>query len=97
MLLDLTVHEWDLARGAGLDEELDPVNVERALVYIRRDPVMLTGQGLWHEPVAPSSDEPRDVLLALLGRQVQVTPLAPPSDPPGPAGAPTPRRAGSDS
>ncbi|MDD7942360.1 TIGR03086 family metal-binding protein [Actinomycetospora lutea] len=102
MLLDLTVHEWDLARGAGLDEELDPVGVERALSYIRRDPVMLTGPGLWRPPVAPCSDEPRDVLLALLGREVQMTALEPPPAPvsradPGPPGAPAPRRAGSGS
>lgn len=102
MLLDLTVHEWDLARGAGLDEELDPVGVERALTYVRRDPVMLTGQGLWRPPVAPCSDEPRDVLLALLGREVQMTALEPPPAPvpcerPGPTGAPAPHRAGSES
>ena len=29
MLVDLTVHEWDLARGAGLDEHLDPECVRK--------------------------------------------------------------------
>ncbi|GAA4876713.1 TIGR03086 family metal-binding protein [Actinomycetospora straminea] len=70
MLLDLTVHEWDLARGAGQDEELDPVGVDRALAYVQSDPIMLTGAGLWSPPVTPRSAEPRDVLLALLGRPV---------------------------
>lgn len=70
MLLDLTVHEWDLARGAGLDETLDEVGVDRALAYIRSDPIMLTGAGLWGEPVPPTGGTARDALLALLGRRV---------------------------
>ncbi|PVZ05388.1 TIGR03086 family metal-binding protein [Actinomycetospora cinnamomea] len=70
MLLDLTVHEWDLARGAGLDEELDVVGVERALAYVRSDPIMLTGPGLFGDPVAPAGAAPRDELLARLGRRV---------------------------
>jgi uncharacterized protein (TIGR03086 family) len=69
MLLDLTVRGWDLARGAGLDETLDEVGVDRALAYIRSDPIMLTGAGLWGEPVAPAGDTARDELLALLGRR----------------------------
>lgn len=70
MLLDLTVHEWDLARGAGQDERLDPVGVERALAYVRTDPIMLTGPGLFADPVSPSGSDPRDELLARLGRRV---------------------------
>lgn len=70
MLLDLTVHEWDLARGAGLDEELDPAGVERALAYVRSHPVMLTGPGLFGDPVAATSPAARDELLARLGRHV---------------------------
>lgn len=70
MLLDLTVHEWDLARGAGLDETLDALGVDRALSYIRSDPIMLTGAGLWGEPVPRAGTTARDELLALLGRRV---------------------------
>jgi hypothetical protein len=70
MLLDLTVHEWDLARGAGLAEDLDPAGVDRALDYLRGDPVMLTGPGLFAEPVAAASPASRDELLARLGRRV---------------------------
>jgi uncharacterized protein (TIGR03086 family) len=70
MLLDLTVHEWDLARGAGLDERVDPAGVERALAYLRGDPVMLTGPGLFADPVTPRSSDPQDELLARLGRRV---------------------------
>jgi uncharacterized protein (TIGR03086 family) len=70
MMLDLTVHEWDLARGAGLDERVDPVGVGRALAYVRSDPVMLTGAGLFGAPVAARSAGPQDELLARLGRTV---------------------------
>ena len=69
MLLDLTVHEWDLARGAGLDERLDPVGVDRALVHLRGDPVMLTGPGLFAAPVTPRGADPQEELLARTGRR----------------------------
>ncbi|WP_345414429.1 TIGR03086 family metal-binding protein [Actinomycetospora chlora] len=71
MLLDLTVHEWDLARGAGLDERVDPDAVGRALAYLDADPVMLTGPGLFADPVPARSDGPQDRLLARLGRRVR--------------------------
>jgi uncharacterized protein (TIGR03086 family) len=70
MLVDLTVHEWDLARGAGLDEELDAACVGAALAYIRTDPIMLTGPGLFADPVGARGSAPRDELLALVGRRV---------------------------
>ncbi|GAA4832916.1 TIGR03086 family metal-binding protein [Actinomycetospora corticicola] len=69
MLVDLTVHEWDLARGAGLHEHLDPEAVEEALAYISSDPIMLTGPGLFASVVEPRSDDPQDRLLALVGRR----------------------------
>jgi uncharacterized protein (TIGR03086 family) len=69
MLLDLTVHEWDLARGAGLDERLDPVGVDRALAYVRSDPVMLTGPGLFADPVPARGPAALDELLARVGRR----------------------------
>ncbi|GLZ51330.1 TIGR03086 family metal-binding protein [Actinomycetospora sp. NBRC 106378] len=70
MLVDLTVHEWDLARGAGLDEHVDPEAVGEALAYIASDPVMLTGPGLFASPVEPRSDDPQEQLLAMVGRRV---------------------------
>jgi uncharacterized protein (TIGR03086 family) len=69
MLVDLTVHEWDLARGAGLDEELDAASVEAALAYIRTDPIMLTGPGLFAGPVGARGSAPLDELLARVGRR----------------------------
>jgi uncharacterized protein (TIGR03086 family) len=68
MLLDLTVHEWDLARGAGLDEQVDARCVDRALAYLRSDPIMLTGPGLFAAPVAPRGPTAQDQLMALTGR-----------------------------
>ena len=69
MLLDLTVHEWDLARGAGLAEDLDPDNVDRALAYARTDPVMLSGPGLFAPPLTARAGTPQEQLLLLLGRR----------------------------
>ena len=68
MLVDLTVHEWDLARGARLDDRLDPECVAETLAYLRGDPVMLHGPGLFGTAVDPAGDDPQDELLALTGR-----------------------------
>ena len=68
MLVDLTVHEWDLARGAGLDERVDPECVAEALAYLRGNPVMLYGPGLFADAVETGSSDPRARLLALTGR-----------------------------
>lgn len=69
MLVDLTVHEWDLARGAGLDEHLDPDAVRATLAYLRADPVMLHGPGLFAAPVEAPGDDPQDQLIAVSGRR----------------------------
>jgi hypothetical protein len=68
MLVDLTVHEWDLARGAGLDEHVDVECAEAALAYLRGDPVMLHGPGLFDPALDSGSAAPLDQLLALTGR-----------------------------
>ena len=68
MLVDLTVHEWDLARGARLDDRLDPECVAETLAYLRGDPVMLHGPGLFGTAVDPAGADPQDELLALTGR-----------------------------
>jgi uncharacterized protein (TIGR03086 family) len=69
MLLDLTVHGWDLARGAGLDERMDPDTVRHALAYAERNADELEGSGLFAAPVETGSDDPQDRLLGLLGRR----------------------------
>jgi uncharacterized protein (TIGR03086 family) len=68
MLVDLVVHGWDLARGAGLDERLDPATVRHALAYSEKHADELAGSGLFAEPVQVDSDDPQDRLLGLLGR-----------------------------
>lgn len=68
MLLDLTVHAWDLARGAGLDERLPEQAVTHCLAYARRHAGDYVGSGLFAAPVPTDSADPQVQLLALLGR-----------------------------
>ena len=68
MLVDLTVHAWDLARGAGLPENLDPRTVAKSLDYARLRAGVYASSGLFAPPVETGSTEPQDVLLGLLGR-----------------------------
>ncbi|WP_127781853.1 TIGR03086 family metal-binding protein [Rhodococcus sp. X156] len=68
MLLDLTVHAWDLARGAGVpDDTPDPAAVLHVLAYVRDN--NLAGASVFGPPVETSSDNPMDQLVALLGRK----------------------------
>jgi uncharacterized protein (TIGR03086 family) len=68
MLVDLTVHAWDLARGAGLPDRLDPSTVQASLDYARRRAEVYATSGLFAPPVEVVGDDPQDVLLGLLGR-----------------------------
>lgn len=68
MLLDLTVHAWDLARGARIDEG---AVVAEAVLHVRayasgKD---YSGTGLFAAKVGTDSSDPQDQLVALLGRQ----------------------------
>lgn len=68
MLLDLTVHAWDLARGAGIEEgPLVADTVVHVLRYAQENPI--AGEGLFGPEVATKSDDPQDQLVALLGRK----------------------------
>ncbi len=67
---DLVVHTWDLARGIGADERLDPELVD--LVYETTAPRagQLAESGLFDPPVPVSDDaDPQTRLLALFGRR----------------------------
>jgi uncharacterized protein (TIGR03086 family) len=69
MLVDLTVHEWDLARGSGQDESLDPAAVDLSLAYARENVDMFAGFGILAPSVPYAGDDPAVQLLALLGRK----------------------------
>ena len=70
MLVDLVVHAWDLARGAGGDERLPPDAVHHALGYAREHAGELARSGLFAAPVPTESTDPQSQLLGLLGRRV---------------------------
>jgi uncharacterized protein (TIGR03086 family) len=69
MLLDLVVHGWDLARGAGLDETGDPRTVAHALRTAEQNSEAWAGSAAFAAPVDVRSDDPQDRLLGLLGRR----------------------------
>ena len=70
MTTDALIHSWDLARGIGADEDLDPELVE--LVYERTLPIAehLQETGLFAPPVpVPPEALLQTKLLALFGRR----------------------------
>ena len=69
MLTDLVVHGWDLARGAGVDDRMDPETVETALEYAQsRSDIYAKPGPMFAGSLEVDSDDPQDRLLALLGR-----------------------------
>jgi uncharacterized protein (TIGR03086 family) len=64
---DLAIHSWDLARGLGADDELDPADVH--LLFEFTEGQDLSGSGLFAPPVhvPPGADE-QTRLLGLYGR-----------------------------
>lgn len=69
MLLDLTVHAWDLARAAGLSEDLDDDVVAHVFSYAQAHTDQLAGTGLFGDQVHVDSQDPQAQLLGLLGRR----------------------------
>ncbi len=70
MTTDALIHSWDLARGIGADETLDPELVQ--VVYERTVPIAehLHESGLFAPPVPVADDAPLQTkLLALFGRR----------------------------
>jgi uncharacterized protein (TIGR03086 family) len=68
---DLVVHGWDLARAAGLDEHLDPADVQRVLEAIPAFGEFLRAPGVCGPEIEPppgAGEQAR--MLALLGRRV---------------------------
>lgn len=69
MLLDLIVHAWDLARGAGLSEDLDADVVAHSLEYVNAHAGDFADTGMFADPIRVDSQDPQVRLLGLLGRQ----------------------------
>ena len=69
MLVDLTVHAWDLARGVGANERLPADAVTHSLGYVREHADEIAGSGAFGEPVPTDSADEQTQLLALLGRR----------------------------
>ncbi|GAB3953602.1 TIGR03086 family metal-binding protein [Streptomyces sparsus] len=70
MTTDLTVHAWDLARGAGLDDRLHPELAATVLDRARPMADALRGSSLFDDPVPMPDDAPaQDHLLGVLGRR----------------------------
>lgn len=68
MHLDLVVHGWDLARGAGLEATVPTEAAEHALAYVGPRVDDFSGSGIFAVPVQVESTDPGERLLALLGR-----------------------------
>lgn len=70
MTLDLTIHAWDLARGIGADDELDPELVNVVHTVFAPQVESWQGLGIFDPPRTVSDDANTQArLLALLGRQ----------------------------
>ena len=75
---DLTVHNWDLARGIGVEVALDGECMQAALEYFRPHELELRARG----ELGPTVDLPEDAdlqtrYLAFFGRRADWTPPAP--------------------
>jgi uncharacterized protein (TIGR03086 family) len=70
MTVDATVHAWDLARGIGADEQLDPELVRRIHHETEKDTESLAASGLFDPPVPIATHAGLQTrMLALFGRR----------------------------
>ena len=66
---DVSVHGWDLARGIGADDSIDPSLVDAFLPGVEENAAMLTASGAFGHPVeVPADADDQTRMLALLGR-----------------------------
>ena len=67
---DLLVHRWDIAKGAGLDVDLDAAEVQQLLAAMRPMEDMVRSSGVFGPavPVPDDADE-QTKLIAFTGRQ----------------------------
>jgi uncharacterized protein (TIGR03086 family) len=70
MTVDATVHAWDLARGIGADERLDPELVRRVFTASDKDAEMMAASRLFDQPVKVATNADLQTrLLGLFGRR----------------------------
>jgi uncharacterized protein (TIGR03086 family) len=70
LCMDLVVHGWDLARAAGLDEDMDPQDIARVSEQATAFGDMLRSpQAFGPEVAAPADADEQVKLLAFLGRR----------------------------
>lgn len=70
MTVDATVHAWDLARGIGADEQLDPELVRRIHHETEKDTESLAASGLFDPPIPVAGHADLQTrMLALFGRR----------------------------
>jgi uncharacterized protein (TIGR03086 family) len=66
---DLVVHGWDLSRATGLDERIEPADVQRARKYMESMGDALRSPGAFGAEVeAPPDAGAQEKMLAFLGR-----------------------------
>ena len=70
MGFDLVVHGWDLARGTGQDDTIDPRDVTQIQTQVDAMGDVMRSNGVIADPVEPPPDaSAQDRLLASLGRR----------------------------
>lgn len=70
ILPDVLIHSWDLARASGLDETLDPAEVERMYDGIHEVDAILRESGHYGPKIEVAVDaDVQTRLIAFLGRQ----------------------------
>jgi uncharacterized protein (TIGR03086 family) len=68
MIDDSVIHSWDLARGIGADETLDPELVDYAYADLLQHAEEWRSGGAFNAAKAPRDDSKQAKLLALTGR-----------------------------
>lgn len=68
-LADVLIHTWDLARATGLDETLDPTEVERTYAMMEPNDEMLRGPAFGPKVEVAADADPQTRLIAFTGRQ----------------------------
>lgn len=70
MTVDAAVHAWDLARGIGADDRLDPELVRRIHTETEKDVDRLAASGLFDPPVSTAAHADLQArMIALFGRR----------------------------